>query len=99
MHQFLKPRACKIILDTLSAQVPKLSVSKLIRNISDVSQSNRYTRDGHFPDIKVCTSNERIFIGSYPDNQWLSDSVETYQKEILNVRGNDGNHVVRKKKI
>ena len=76
VHQFLNPCVWKNILDTLSAQVSKLIVSKPISNVSEVSQSNRYTRDDHFPDSKVRTSDGSIFIGNHPDNKWRSESVK-----------------------
>ena len=69
MQQSLNPRGWKDILDTMSAQVAKLRVGKIIRNVSEVLHSNRYTSDVHFPDSRVRTSNVRIFIGSYPDNK------------------------------
>ena len=92
MQQSLNAHVCNNILHTLSAKVAKLSVIKPIRNASEVSQSNRYTHDGHFPDSGVRTSNESFFIGSYPNNKWRSDSVKTYWEEIRNARGNDGKH-------
>ena len=98
VQQSLNPHTWKNILDTLSAQVFKLSGSQPIRNISEVSQSDRYTRNGHFLDSGVCTSKGSIFVGGYPDNKWRSNSVKPYWEKICNSRGNDGNHVSRKKK-
>ena len=98
MQQSLNTRIWKNILDTLSAQAAKLSGSKPIRNVYEVSQSNRYTRDGHCPDKGVRTSNGRIFIGSYPNNKWCYESVKPYWEEIQNTRGNYGNHVSRNNK-
>ena len=96
MQQSLNPRAWKNILDTLSAKVAKLSMIKPIWNVSEVSQSNCYTCDGHFLDRGVRTSNGINFIGSYPDIKLSSDSVKPHWGEIRNARGNDGNHVSRK---
>ena len=98
MQQLFKPRYWKNIIDTMSVQVAKLSVSKPIRNISEVSKSNSYTRDGHFPYSRVYTSNGSIFIGSYTDNKWCSESVKPYWEEIRNTRGNYGNYVISKNK-
>ena len=82
----------------MSAQVSKLSINKPIRNVYEVSQSNRYTHDGNFIDRGVRTYNGSIFIEIYPDNKCRSDSVKTYWEEIRNSRGNDGNNVIKKKK-
>ena len=88
VQQLLNPRVWENILDTLSAQVSKFIVIKPIRNISEVSQSNRYTSDGHFLDSGVRTTNVSIFIGSYTDNKWRSSSVKYDWKQIFNARGN-----------
>ena len=94
----LNPCVWKNILNTIITQVSKLSVSKNIRNVYEVSLSNRYTHDGDFPDSRVRNFNGCAFIGSYPNNKWHSDSVKPYWEEIINARVNDGNHVSRKKK-
>ena len=79
-------------------RVSILSISNTIRNISEVTQSNRYTCGVHCPDNVVCNSNGCIFIGGYLNNKWHSDSIKNYWEDIRNIRGNYGNHVIRTNK-
>ena len=48
MQQSLNARSWKNTLDTMSAKVAKLSASKPIRNVYEVSKFNRCIRDGNF---------------------------------------------------
>ena len=66
VEQFLNPHAWNNVLDTLSAQVSKLSISKPINKLSEVSQSNCYNRDGHCTDNGVHTSDGIISLGVIP---------------------------------
>ena len=66
------------MLDPLSAQVAKLSISKPIMNVYEVLQSNYYTPNYRCPDSAARTSNGSILIESYTDNKWRYDLVKPY---------------------
>ena len=87
------PRDYKLILQDIAAEAGTKHTVSFAPGTRGISAT--YTKKGPCPDSRVFTSDGSVFIGSYDESKWKSESVRQYHKEILEARedtkGDKGN--------